>query len=116
MEGQGIACIVVEVEQFLGGVDAEDALGVDDELTSQTTMTDTSLGHDVDLRLNLHQTEGHHEMNAGSVVHFRVVIVGLHVEDLIEVDSVEFVVSTQAEAVVMLHRYDLCLLLLAKVR
>ncbi len=85
MEGYVVAVVVAKIEQVLGGADAEDAPDIDDVLATQSDEEDADVRLAVDEVLHLGKAEGDIEVGAVGIVNFAVVVVGLEVEQLLQV-------------------------------
>ena len=88
MEVDGATSRIDEEDGFLDGVDAEDGPEVDDVLPSEAHKMFSCPGHVEDTLLDVAQAVGEHEGAFGGVEDVGVVVVGLHVDDLVEVDDV----------------------------
>ena len=99
MEFYVAACDVGEGEGLLDGADAADEVKVDDVFATKPDKTELRLRVASDAVFDVAQAKGHHEVGATGVVDVRIVVVGLHIDDLGEVDDIQFVVGTQIQTV-----------------
>ena len=103
VQGNVVAQVVRQDNVLLDGADAEDAPHVDNVLAAEAGQMGMLLAQVGQLRLDFHEPEGHQEVHAGGVVDFGIVVVGLHVEHLVEIDKVDFVVGAEAQKRFLLH-------------
>lgn len=97
MYNDALSLVVIQEELFLDGVDAEDALGVDDVLAAHPDIT---VGNSLlnELLLDALQSEGHHELYARGIEHMGIVVIGKEIEHLAQVDDKQLVVAVEAES------------------
>lgn len=84
-----------ERQCLLDGADAEDEPQVDDVFSAKADELLLDMGYVRESLLYLAQSVGHHEVYGAGIEDVGVVVIGLHVDDLVQVDDVELVMSTE---------------------
>ena len=91
----GAVVAVGERKRLLNSADAENELEVDDVFATKTDELRLGPGDIHQPRLNVTQSVGNHEVGGTGIEDMGVVVVGLHVDDFLQVDDVKLVVSTE---------------------
>ena len=102
-----IAVIVGQIQVVTYSADAEYAVGVDNVLPAQSQQIARLTATVADGVLQSSQTIGNHEVGTRGIVDIGVVVVRLHVEHLVQVNDVEFVVAAKAKVHFLLHLFTL---------
>ena len=95
MNLNGAVVGIGERQCLLDGADAEDEPQVDDVFSAKADKLLLDMGYVRESLLYLAQSVGHHEVYGAGIEDVGIVVIGLHVDDLVQVDDVELVMSTE---------------------
>ena len=95
MNLDGAVVGIGERQCLLDGADAEDEPQVDDVFSAKADELLLDMGYVRESLLYLTQSVGHHEVGSAGIEDVGIVVIGLHVDDLVQVDDVELVMSTE---------------------
>lgn len=100
MDDGVIARIICQEEALSDGADAEDATRIDNVLSPKAYDIIGWFPCFQNSGLDAREPKGHHERLVGKVIHMGVMVIGLEIDDLVQIEHVQFVVSSYADAVV----------------